>query len=43
MNIDMKRENMIDSTPFEVGDHRLHIKCWITFFNIILLTIDILK
>ena len=30
MNIEVKRGNMIDSTPLEVGDHRLHIKCLIT-------------
>jgi hypothetical protein len=30
MNIELKRGNMIDSTPLEVGDHCLHIKCWIT-------------
>ena len=30
MNIEVKRGNMIDGTPFEVGDHCLYIKCWIT-------------
>jgi hypothetical protein len=42
MNIEVKRRNMIDSTPLEVGDHRLH-KVLDNVFNIILLAIDIFK
>jgi hypothetical protein len=30
MNIEVKRRNMIDDTPLDVGDQCLHIKCWIT-------------
>jgi hypothetical protein len=42
MNIEVKRRNMIDSTPLEVGDHRLH-KALDNVFNIILLANGIFK
>jgi hypothetical protein len=34
MNIEVKRGNMIDSTPLEVGDHCLHVKCWIMMYKL---------
>jgi hypothetical protein len=42
MNIEVKRRNMIDSTPPKVGDHCLH-KVLDNDFNIILLATGIFK